>query len=113
MPMTTGSLEPMRRKAGNSWSSVARAVMTRDAWMSVVFSSALRLHTSLPEMMSDGVITPTTAATTCCNPSGISWPAGGMPSYAKTLALLFVGRSIRIAPPLRQHKNFLVLKTFY
>ena len=75
--------------------------------MSVVFSSALRLHTSLPEMMSDGVITPTTAATTCCNPSGISWPAGGMPSYAKTLALLFV--ALICARP-NSHKFLALLK---
>ena len=80
--MMTGRPEPRRRKRGKSWSRVARAVRIRETWIIRVVSASLRPQ--VEETMIAGVMTPTTAATTCCRPSGISWPAGGTPFQAKT-----------------------------
>ena len=68
--MMTGRPEPIFWKTGNSWSRVAMAVITRLAWMSRVFWASSSPHT--PDMMMAGVMTPTTAATTCWSPRGTS-----------------------------------------
>ena len=66
----------------------ARAVRIRETWIIRVLSALLRPQVSATRMA--GVMTPTTAATTCWSPNGRSCPGCGMPRHWKTASLLVV-----------------------